>query len=139
MKLHTTLRIKVLLKGLETDGNLNLIVWINNSRVRFHTVAFGSSCLDLEAHLWESDLRFNLGGIDTCSYFQIFGFISLSMVLISTTTFILQTQPELEDDSQYPVIYYVLTTTDTVVIVFFTIEYLIRLICCPRKIKFFFG
>ena len=63
----------VLLKGLETDGNLNLIVWINNSRVRFHTVAFGSSCLDLEAHLWESDLRFNLGGIDTCSYFQIFG------------------------------------------------------------------
>ena len=71
-------------------------------------------------------------------YFQLFGFVSLSMVLISTTTFILQTNPELENNKEYPIVYTILTTTDTIVIVSFTIEYLIRLLCCPRKIKFFF-
>ena len=68
---------------------------------------------------------------------QIFGFISLSLVVISTAIFILQTLPELENDKQYPIAYAALQITDSIVMVFFTLEYLLRLVCSPRKLNFF--
>ena len=58
------------------------------------------------------------------------------MVLISTTTFILQTLPELQDDSEYPTMVKALRITDQVAIGFFTIEYLVRLLNSPKKLKF---
>ena len=60
------------------------------------------------------------------------------MVLISTTTFILQTLPELQDDDEYPIMFMALNITDKVVIGFFTIEYLVRLFNAPKKLKFLF-
>ena len=60
----------------------------------------------------------------------------MAMVLISTTTFILQTLPELQDDGEYPIIFMTLNITDKVVIGFFTFEYLVRLLNAPKKLKF---
>ena len=40
-----------LLKGLETDCDLDLVVWVHYSRVRLHAILLGSCCLDLEADL----------------------------------------------------------------------------------------
>ena len=39
------------LKGLETDSDLDLVVWVHYSRVRLHAIPLGSCCLDLEADL----------------------------------------------------------------------------------------
>ena len=36
-------------------------------------------------------------------------------------------------------IMHIIDITEYIVVIFFLIEYLIRLITCPRKIKFFFG
>ena len=60
----------------------------------------------------------------------------MAMVLISTTTFILQTLPELQDDGEYPIMVKALNITDKVAIGFFTIEYLMRLLNSPKKFKF---
>ena len=65
------------------------------------------------------------------------GFVSLAVVLISTTTFVLQTLPDFEDDSKYPVFVRVLEAIDDAAVVFFTVEYLIRFICSPKKWAFF--
>ena len=40
-----------LLKGLETDGDLDLVVGVHHSRVGLYAIPLGSCCLDLEAHL----------------------------------------------------------------------------------------
>ena len=40
-----------LLKGLETDCNLDLVVGVHHSRVGLYAIPLGSCCLDLEAHL----------------------------------------------------------------------------------------
>lgn len=68
--------------------------------------------------------------------FQIFGVMSLSMVLISTLTFILQTIPELQENGEYPIAYKLLQVMDISAMVFFIFEYFIRLLCCPKKIAF---
>ena len=62
--------------------------------------------------------------------------MSLSMVLISTTTFVLQTIPEFQVNGEYVTVYKILDTIDMAAMVFFTFEYLTRLICCPRKLSF---
>ena len=63
--------------------------------------------------------------------------MSLSVVLLSTVTFILQTLPDFEDDSKYPVIVLILEIIDDAAVVFFTLEYVIRFMCSPRKWRFF--
>ncbi len=92
---------------------------------------------------------------------QLFGFTSLGVVVISTITFIMQTFPEfrLDDDNDddgddsadrlattaiptEPVEKWheaikVLVTIDQLAIVFFTVEYLVRFACSPRKWRFF--
>lgn len=65
------------------------------------------------------------------------GFVSLAVVLISTLTFILQTLPEFEDDSTYPTFVHVLEAIDETAIIFFTLEYLVRFLCAPKKCRFF--
>ena len=71
-------------------------------------------------------------------YFQIFGFLSLAVVLLSTLTFVLQTLPSFEEGSiEYPVIVRTLEIIDQAAVLFFTDEYLIRFICCPVKWRFF--
>ena len=71
-----------------------------------------------------------------CNIFQIFGVMSLSMVLISTTTFVLQTVPEFQENGEYPVVCTLLQVMDLSAMAFFTFEYFIRLLCCPKKIAF---
>ena len=67
-------------------------------------------------------------------------FCSLFMVVVSTFTFVLSTIEELQEseegNSDYPVVVQVIEVVDHVVVIFFTFEYLIRLIVCPRKVKF---
>ena len=67
-------------------------------------------------------------------------FFSLSMVLVSTITFVLATIEELQEDeegqSDYPVIVAIIHLIDNFVIIFFTIEYILRLLICPVKKKF---
>ena len=83
------------------------------------------------------------------------------MVLISTVTFIISTaeviiifenikvtlfmqflpHQELQEDDQglveYHILAYIIDLIDNFVVVFFSLEYLIRLVICPNKFKFF--
>ena len=60
------------------------------------------------------------------------------MVLLSTITFVLQTLPDFEEGStEFPIIVAILTKIDEAAVIFFTIEYLTRFICCPKKWRFF--
>ena len=67
-------------------------------------------------------------------------FFSLSMVLLSTLTFVLATMEELQEDedgvAEFPVIVLIIQLLDNFVIIFFTVEYFLRLIVCPNKTKF---
>ena len=62
------------------------------------------------------------------------------MVLVSTITFVLATIEELQEDeegqSDYPIIVAIIHLIDNFVIIFFTIEYILRLLICPVKKKF---
>ena len=44
-----------------------------------------------------------------------------------------------EFDPPYPAVNIMIEVFDYVAVAFFTIEYIVRFLCCPRKIKFFFG
>ena len=87
-------------------------------------------------------------------HFQLFGFTSLGVVIISTITFIIQTFPEfqLKDggddggddasaaaDQANKVLWaiHALVTIDDLAIGFFTVEYVVRFLCSPRKWHFF--
>jgi hypothetical protein len=62
------------------------------------------------------------------------------MVLISTVTFIVSTIDELQMDEEghveFPLLLNIISVIDNISIGFFTVEYIIRLICSPRKLKF---
>ena len=62
------------------------------------------------------------------------------MVLLSTLTFVLSTLEELQEDengvTEFPVIVLIIQLMDNFVIIFFTIEYFLRLVVCPNKTKF---
>ena len=70
-------------------------------------------------------------------------FFSLSMVLISTFTFIISTIDELqyneEGEVEFPLLLQIINVIDVITVVFFTAEYFIRLACSPRKMKFMKG
>ena len=42
-------------------------------------------------------------------------------------------------DPPYPIVNFLIEFFDNVAVTFFVVEYIIRIICCPRKIKFFFA
>ena len=62
------------------------------------------------------------------------------MVLLSTVTFIISTADELQPDEEgnldFPLLLYIIGLIDNFVVVYFTVEYVIRLIICPMKMKF---
>ena len=62
------------------------------------------------------------------------------MVVVSTFTFVLSTIEELQESeegkSDYPLVVQVIDVVDHIVVIFFTFEYLARLIVCPKKVKF---
>lgn len=76
----------------------------------------------------------------TSKFAQIVAFFSLSMVLLSTITFVLATMEELQEDengvTEFPVIVLIIQLLDNFVIIFFTLEYFLRLVVCPNKTKF---
>ena len=61
-------------------------------------------------------------------------------MVISTVTFIISTAEELQEDeegkSDFPIIVAIIHLIDNFVIIFFTIEYILRLLICPVKKKF---
>ena len=67
------------------------------------------------------------------------GFISV--IFISTLTFVVSTFEELQvkenEDPSHPLVMKILDIIDIVAFAIFTIEYLTRLLCCPRFLKFF--
>ena len=71
---------------------------------------------------------------------QFMAYFSLMMVLISTVTFILSTFEELQineaGEFRYPLVNTIIVAIDHIVITFFSIEYLVRFICSPRKLRF---
>ena len=73
----------------------------------------------------------------TSSLAQFRALFSLSMVLISTVTFIISTAEELQKDEKgrvdFPRIVLVIDLIDNFVVIFFTLEYLVRLVVCPNK------
>ena len=75
--------------------------------------------------------------LQACAVLALF---SLSMVILSTITFIISTADELQMDeggeSEWPLVVLVIEMTDNFVVVFFTLEFLVRLAICPNKIKF---
>ena len=70
-------------------------------------------------------------------------YFSLLMVLVSTVTFICSTFEELQlgkdGESRYPLVNITIEAIDQFVIIFFSLEYLVRFICSPRKLKFAIG
>ena len=58
-------------------------------------------------------------------------------VVISTVTFIISTAEELQKDEKgrvdFPRIVLVIDLIDNFVVIFFTLEYLVRLVVCPNK------
>ena len=62
------------------------------------------------------------------------------MVVVSTTTFILSTVEELQQDEEgnikFPNIAFTIELIDSFIVIFFTIEYFLRLIICPNKLRF---
>ena len=74
-------------------------------------------------------------------FFQIYGFASLGVVLLSALIFVLQTMPEFEEDeetgeAEYPGAVKGLKFLNHFTIIFFTVEYIVRLCCAPKKCKF---
>ena len=76
----------------------------------------------------------------TSNLAQFLAVFSLSMVLLSTVTFIISTADELQPDEEgnldFPLLLYIIGLIDNFVVVYFTVEYVIRLIICPMKMKF---
>ena len=72
---------------------------------------------------------------------QNYALFSLSIVLISTATFVASTAEELQIDSdgveKHPQINAAIEYLDLGVVIFFTWEYLARLVCSPNKLRFF--
>ena len=64
-------------------------------------------------------------------YYAIF---SLSMVFVSTATFVMSTAEELQEDVQF---LEVVDKIDVACVVFFTFEYFIRFIVAQKKVRFF--
>lgn len=97
---------------------------------------FGNSCLGrMRSWTWNT---FEYPW--TSKVAQVMAFLSLFMVVVSTFTFVLSTIEELQESqegtSEYPIVIQIIEIIDHVVVIFFTLEYLIRLIVCPRKVKF---
>ena len=44
-----------------------------------------------------------------------------------------------EFDPPYPAVNFLIEMFDYLAVGFFTLEYIVRFLCCPRKLKFFFG
>ena len=64
---------------------------------------------------------------------QVVAFFSLTMVIISTITFVIST---IEEFQEFPIIGIVIEYIDTFTVFFFTLEYAVRIICSPLKFKF---
>ena len=71
---------------------------------------------------------------------QALAFLSLLMVCVSTVTFIISTQlidPDGNVDYvEYPKAVYLIDLMDNFVTIFFSGEFITRLVICPRKVKF---
>ena len=67
---------------------------------------------------------------------QFLAFFSLSMIMLSTITFIISTADELKEDAEgnveYPTVVYIIDLLDNFVTIFFSLEFLTRAIVCPR-------
>ena len=70
--------------------------------------------------------------------FQAFSLVSLAMVLVSTATFILETFPEFQAKGSYQIVHRTIHMIDIMTILFFSIEFAARFLCCPTKLKFFY-
>ena len=59
---------------------------------------------------------------------------------MSTLTFIISTAEELQEDefgdSEYPTVVTIIDIIDNTVVIFFTAEFVVRIIICPAKKKF---
>ena len=73
-------------------------------------------------------------------YAQAWGVFSMLLVVFSTALFFLETMDGIEESAdghvEYPVLVSFLDWSDKLVMFLFTLEYVLRLITCPHKIKF---
>ena len=62
------------------------------------------------------------------------------MILLSTITFIISTADELQKDVEgnveFPIVVFLIELLDNFVTIFFSLEFALRLIVCPNKLKF---
>ena len=74
------------------------------------------------------------------AYAQVWAIVSMLLVVFSTALFFLETMEGIEENAEgyieYPNIASVLDWADRLVMFLFTLEYILRLITCPHKIKF---
>ena len=65
----------------------------------------------------------------------------MAVTFVSTLTFVLSTFEELQvqenEEPSYPLVVQIIDMIDITVVAIFTIEYLTRLLCSPRRLKFF--
>ena len=97
---------------------------------------FGSSTLSQ----WRSWLWNTMEYPWSSKLAQCHAVFSLSMVLLSTITFVVSTIDELQMNEEgyveYPTVVFIIEMLDNFVVIFFAIEYMIRLVISPRKFKF---
>ena len=93
---------------------------------------------------WTSSVAQYLGNTLINSFFsqnlKILALTSLSAVLVSTVTFIISTAEELQENedgvSEFPLVVTIIDIIDNLVVIFFSMELLIRVIICPDKKRF---
>ena len=110
-------------------------IWIvEHARISFHKVDFKYFNY---SHQWDQIVQyFNISS----KLAQGVAIFSLSMVVVSTTTFILSTVEELQQDEEgnikFPNVAFTIELIDSFIVIFFTVEYLLRLVICPNKLRF---
>lgn len=102
---------------------------------------FGDHCLGrIRSKLWNLT-EYPESGIDA----QVSAFFSLFVVVVSTGTFVLGTLEEFQepedgnyDDGveRFETVIVILGVIDTICVTYFTLEYVIRFLCSPRKLHF---
>ena len=72
---------------------------------------------------------------------QVYAWVSLFVILVSTVTFIMSTMEVLKvdqnGDSDFPKVIIIIEILDLITVAIFTLEYSIRIICSPNKKQFF--
>ena len=68
---------------------------------------------------------------------QYYAVMSMMVVLVPTITFVVSTLKNEDGEETHPVVLITIEIIDIVCVIIFSLEYVIRLLCAPKKLLFF--